>query len=103
MKRIWIELTEVETSQIVNVLSRECLTDLSEKIAAALAGVDKTIHIIWSIEDVQQRAEDNGVELTEDEQKEALALVEKYHDCNYGVTWESLDNAIHSVVSNREA
>jgi hypothetical protein len=51
--------------------------------ALALGG---QIAAIWSVEDVQQERPN----LTEDQAWEVLQRVEHYHDCNYGITWDTL-------------
>ena len=45
------------------------------------------IVIVWSIEDILERRHD----LTSEQAKEVLDLVNRRHDCNYGVSWETLD------------
>lgn len=62
------------------------------------------IHIIWSIEDVHGQIEQHNdiykepmnqwLILTDTQAMEVLEIVQRYHDCNYGVTWESIDAAI---------
>lgn len=68
------------------------------------------IHIIWSIEDVHGQIEDHNDmydddhwrTFTDEEAMEALELVQKYHDCNYGVTWDSIDSAIETILQEDE-
>ena len=46
----------------------------------------RQIAIIWSTEDVHQERPD----LTDDQAWEVLQQVESCHDCNYGITWDTL-------------
>jgi hypothetical protein len=55
----------------------------------------------WHIDDVIEQAEPEN-QLTEDEAKEVLMLMDKRHDCHYGHTWDSMDSAIDDVVSRRK-
>jgi hypothetical protein len=57
----------------------------------------------WHIDDVIEQAENNGEQLTEDEAREVLRLMDKYHDCNNGHTWDSMDCYIDHVTTQREA
>jgi len=44
------------------------------------------ITIRWHYEDVKSVAED----LTDDECRRVLYLADKYHDCNYGICWDTI-------------
>ena len=52
--------------------------------------------ICWSKEDFLDRAlEAHGYDLyTEDEAQEDLEEMIEKHDCNYGITWDTLDDYI---------
>jgi hypothetical protein len=47
----------------------------------------RQIAVVWSIEDVQE----NRPDLSDDQAWHVLQMVEKHHDCNYGITWDTLD------------
>lgn len=47
--------------------------------------------ITWCVEDVSIRAEDNGVRCTKKMARKILDMMDKQHDCNYGVSWETID------------
>jgi hypothetical protein len=54
----------------------------------------------WHFSDVQ---EGNGNEdLTEDEAREVLCLMNKYADCNVGINWDSIDVWAEMVRESRE-
>jgi len=65
------------------------------------------LHIIWSVEDVIEQVKDNNTIYdapglydnkkpipTREQALEILKIIEKGHDRNYGVTWDSIDCAI---------
>lgn len=64
------------------------------------------INISWHIDDVKSREgelQDDLVEpLTDNECRQVLANVKKHHDCNIGVTWETIDNEIINIKASRE-
>jgi hypothetical protein len=55
----------------------------------------------WHIDDVIEQAETHDEQLTEDEARDVLEFMDKFHDCNYGHTWDSMDSAIDIVLQNR--
>ena len=56
----------------------------------------------WHIDDVIEQAENSGEQLTYEEAREVLRLMDKYHDCNNGHSWDSMDSWIEQVVGQRE-
>lgn len=48
---------------------------------------ERSISIIWNVEDVQEVAPN----LTDEQAYEVLLLCKKNHDANYGITWETLE------------
>lgn len=56
----------------------------------------------WHIDDVIEQAETNGEQLTKEEAREVLMWMEKWHDCNIGHNWESMNRCIEQVVQHRE-
>lgn len=52
----------------------------------------KAIALIWDIEDVIQQAKDNDFKVpTEAEAIDILASMYRQHDCNHGITWETIN------------
>lgn len=56
----------------------------------------RSIAIIWSIEDVIDLADQDGLKVTDQEAIEILKLLERQHDCNYGITWDHISAATES-------
>ena len=55
----------------------------------------------WHTDDVIEQASNSGEELTEDEARWVLKMMDKYHDCNHGHSWDSMDCYIEDVVKQR--
>lgn len=51
----------------------------------------KEISIKWHIEDVQERAKEIEINLTDEQASDILQLMEKRHDCTIGINWETID------------
>lgn len=47
--------------------------------------------ITWCTDDVLEEAKNNGYKLTQEQGRAILGLAAKYHDCNIGMSWETLD------------
>jgi hypothetical protein len=60
----------------------------------------------WHIDDIIEQ--DNGSEeepytdLTEEEAREVLRLMDKYHDCEVGICWDVIDGWIDHVKQQRK-
>jgi hypothetical protein len=57
----------------------------------------------WHIDDVIEQAENNDEQLTKDEAREVLKLIDKNHDCEVGINWDVIDSWVDFVVQQREA
>jgi len=55
----------------------------------------------WHSDDVIEQAETNGEQLTTDEAREVLRLMDKRHDCNVGHNWDTMDSWVDFVVGQR--
>ena len=60
------------------------------------------ISIIWSTEDVLQRAKDSDVKLTEDEANSILLEMQRDYDADIGISWETIDVYIDDLVDARD-
>jgi hypothetical protein len=60
----------------------------------------------WHKDDIHEQANnwdsDEPNELTDEEAREVLRLMSKYHDCSIGFNWDVIDNWVAHVVSLRK-
>ena len=49
------------------------------------------IAIVWSTEDVIERAKEQKIKVTKSKAREVLQSMLRGHDCNYGITWDTID------------
>lgn len=54
------------------------------------------IAIKWHIEDVKMRGKQRKIELTDEQASDILQIVEKRHDCEIGISWDTID--IHTDI-----
>jgi len=64
--------------------------------------MEKSINIIWNIEDVLEQAKQSNINLTEEQALEILEDVENSHDANIGINWDVLDCYIDNVANRQE-
>lgn len=64
---------------------------------------DGTVYISnnWYVTDVESKCETMEVTLTEEEKVEVLDRVADSFDANYGITWDSFEYAIETVIEER--
>ena len=60
------------------------------------------ISIIWSTEDVLHQAKQKDVKLTEDEANEILLQMERKHDADIGISWQTINDYIDDLVEGRD-
>jgi len=51
----------------------------------------RQIAIVWDIDDVIAKAKEREIVVTEEQAFEILTSMKSQHDCNYGITWETID------------
>ena len=56
----------------------------------------------WYIMDVESVCERMGVTLTDEEMEDVLHDVADSFDANYGITWDSFEEAIESIMFYKE-
>ena len=61
---------------------------------------DVVAYDIWSVGDVMERAGEREIEVTREEAEMILEDMQHHHDCNYGMNWQALDNAIDGIVGD---
>jgi len=82
-------------------LKADTVADLMEH----LSHMDKNTplaYVLWFAEDVEMKAEENNEVLTADEISDVLARTKKYHDCEYGITWDTINNHMIDVINDRD-
>jgi hypothetical protein len=52
------------------------------------------ISIVWCTEDVLHTAEEMNIELTTDQAREILGLLDRNHDANIGISWDVISSMI---------
>jgi len=83
------------------------LLDITKEIKANLRpisfadntwDVNSQIAIIWSIEDVLE-VNNN---LTDEQAFAVLTTLDRYHDCNYGISWDTIADTISNMYPDVE-
>ena len=83
----------METKEIIDLITEE-------QVHSILHGLEEKHNlcvIIWSPEDVIERAKENDIIVSQEDAEYILQRVSSDHDCNYGVSWETLDCYIDGV------
>ena len=83
----WIENDpSVEFEHLKKIVDsmREDFNVLNEYEEAGYFGLN------WSLPDIVYKAEDMGVECSEDEAREIAYAIEQNGDCEYGITWDTI-------------
>lgn len=60
------------------------------------------IRVLWHKDDILKVAEENDVTLTDDEINMIIEDIEESHDANYGLDWDTINDVMNDVVSNRK-
>ena len=61
-----------------------------------------SISLVWHIDDVLHQAKEDGHTLTKKEAREVLSSVESNHDCNFGVSWDTIRWATEELIEERD-
>lgn len=59
------------------------------------------ISIIWHIDDVFEKANEMNIKLTKDQARMILQNVKHDEDANYGVSWDTIENAINFFIHGK--
>ena len=57
-----------------------------------------SISLEWNIEDVKYQAEQEGVEITDEQCSQVLLHVLRHHDASVGVSWDTISASIDRVL-----
>ena len=60
------------------------------------------ISIVWSLEDVEMQAKNNGYILKDGEAQKVLDMLKDKHDCTIGITWDVIDDYLSYLVPDSE-
>ena len=93
--------------QELNHQAKDC-DILQREIASAMQVVENTpvffqeqdpdsCDVVWTIEDVMDRSDED---LTKEQAREVLRVLESNHDAEFGINWYAIDNAIEEVVGS---
>ena len=83
----------METKEIIDLITKEQV----HSILHGLEEKHKLCVIIWNPEDVIERAKENNIIISQEDAEIVMEDVRYHHDCNYGVSWETLDVFIDSL------
>lgn len=93
------ELKENLTQLVEGAYSEGLITKSSEaeisKFHVIIEEPDKVLRIGWTTGDVIDCAEEDGISLSEEEAIAVLKRVKHGHDCEIGINWDVIKNAIH--------
>ena len=56
------------------------------------------IRVFWSEIDIRYRAEEKNITLTEEQVKKVAENMARFHDANYGINWDYMDDHIRDQV-----
>ena len=56
----------------------------------------------WHIDDVKERAIENGDKLSTEQAWKVLSLIDRNMDCNIGINWDVIDYWIEHVLTERK-
>lgn len=77
------------------------ITALRNKLKEATTPNPDEIHIVWSVEDVYQQAENIEIPITLEQAREVLLRVEDSHDSERGISWGDIEYHLENVLEGR--
>lgn len=87
---IGLALNEDTKNQIRDIIE-EKFDELQEAEESGDDEIGKDeIAIKWCVDDVLMQAENDDVQVTTSEARKILGKMEKYHDANNGITWDTI-------------
>lgn len=78
------------------------MAQLADQQVAHTKKMEKSINIVWSVEDIFERARQENIKITEKQALEILENVENNHDANIGINWEVLDFHIEDITTEQK-
>ena len=52
---------------------------------------ENKIYICWSIKDIIERGKENNIKVSDQNAQKILKNINDKHDCNYGISWNTID------------
>ncbi len=52
------------------------------------------MHIVWSVEDVQEAASEEDIDCSVERAREILATLDNDHDAEHGINWDAIRDAV---------
>ena len=76
---------------IENNNASKCEKEETRRLKEILSLLDTrdVIFIEWGVEDIEARVE--GTKITRAQAQDILEELDRRHDCNYGITWDTID------------
>ena len=59
--------------------------------------VENLLLLEWCPDDIIHRAKENNMEITEKQANDIIRKMGDNHDCEYGVTWNTIDNYLDDI------
>lgn len=87
-----------DLGKVLAAYNRSCREVNERAILGYVEDEAETISIRWSVKDVEERAKENGYRLKAGEALKMLELLKERHDCNIGITWDTIDDYLSYIV-----
>jgi len=58
--------------------------------------------VVWTIEDVKEKARENDLELTDDQAREVLRYFEDHYESVWDTSWWVMEDSINRVMDNQK-
>jgi len=67
------------------------MREVIDKLNRLYSPDDHVAVVIWTQEDVVERANERNMTISPAEAQEILDLMDRKHDCSIGITWDTID------------
>jgi hypothetical protein len=93
------------------VLSKDTKSNMCQIVVDRVSELQKAederkedqISIVWSVDDILMIAEDYDVEMSKEDARKILKDMDKAHDANDGITWDTIHIHVKRYQKNKEA
>ena len=52
------------------------------------------VAVVWQSDDILEKAEELGIQLTKQQVRDILQVLIDKHDCEHGITWDTIEYAV---------